>query len=71
MLLVIGGLFVNHLFAKVGLFWLAGYVGKTAVTRMVATRRTPSGDPGVRRFDRRDFRACRRFRASGRNGNSS
>jgi formate hydrogenlyase subunit 3/multisubunit Na+/H+ antiporter MnhD subunit len=27
MLLVIGGLFVNHLFAKVGLFWLAGYVG--------------------------------------------
>ncbi len=28
MLLVIGGLFVNHLFAKVGLFWLAGYVGQ-------------------------------------------
>jgi formate hydrogenlyase subunit 3/multisubunit Na+/H+ antiporter MnhD subunit len=28
MLLVIGGLFVNHLFAKVGLFWLAGYVEK-------------------------------------------
>jgi formate hydrogenlyase subunit 3/multisubunit Na+/H+ antiporter MnhD subunit len=28
MLLVIGALFVNHLFAKVGLFWLAGYVGK-------------------------------------------
>jgi len=27
-LLVIVGLFVNHLFAKVGLFWLAGYVGK-------------------------------------------
>src|SRR5215471_9159180 len=27
-LLVVGGLFVNHLFAKVGLFWLAGYVGK-------------------------------------------
>ena len=26
--LVIGGLFVNHLFAKVGLFWLARYVGK-------------------------------------------
>lgn len=26
--LVLGGLFVNHLFAKVGLFWLAGYVGK-------------------------------------------
>jgi formate hydrogenlyase subunit 3/multisubunit Na+/H+ antiporter MnhD subunit len=29
MLLVIGGLFVNHLFAKVGLFWLAGNVGAT------------------------------------------
>lgn len=29
MLLVIGGLFVNHLFAKVGLFWLAFHVGKT------------------------------------------
>jgi formate hydrogenlyase subunit 3/multisubunit Na+/H+ antiporter MnhD subunit len=28
MLLVVGGLFANHLFAKVGLFWLAGYVGK-------------------------------------------
>ena len=28
MLLVIGGLFVNHLFAKVGLFWLAFHVGK-------------------------------------------
>ena len=25
--LVVGGLFVNHLFAKVGLFWLAGHVG--------------------------------------------
>jgi formate hydrogenlyase subunit 3/multisubunit Na+/H+ antiporter MnhD subunit len=28
MSLVVGGLFINHLFAKVGLFWLAGYVGK-------------------------------------------
>ena len=26
--LVVGGLFVNHLFAKAGLFWLAGFVGK-------------------------------------------
>ena len=25
--LVIVGLFINHLFAKVGLFWLAGHVG--------------------------------------------
>src|SRR5262245_50920406 len=28
MLLALGGLFVNHLLAKAGLFWLAGYVGK-------------------------------------------
>ncbi|MBL8883804.1 MAG: proton-conducting membrane transporter [Hyphomicrobium sp.] len=27
-LLIAGGLFINHLFAKVGLFWLADYVGK-------------------------------------------
>jgi formate hydrogenlyase subunit 3/multisubunit Na+/H+ antiporter MnhD subunit len=26
--LVVGGLFVNHLLAKAGLFWLAGYVGE-------------------------------------------
>ena len=26
--LVVGGLFVNHLLAKAGLFWLAGYIGK-------------------------------------------
>lgn len=26
--LVVGGLFVNHLLAKAGLFWLAGYAGK-------------------------------------------
>ena len=26
--LVVGGLFVNHLLAKAGLFWLAGFVGK-------------------------------------------
>ena len=38
MLLVIGGLFVNHLFAKVGLFWLAGYVGKARLRRLVGAR---------------------------------
>jgi formate hydrogenlyase subunit 3/multisubunit Na+/H+ antiporter MnhD subunit len=26
--LVVGGLFVNHLFAKAGLFWLAGYIAR-------------------------------------------
>lgn len=30
--LVVGGLFVNHLFAKAGLFWLAGAVGRTEVS---------------------------------------
>lgn len=29
--LVVGGLFVNHLFAKAGLFWLAGAVGRAEV----------------------------------------
>lgn len=29
--LVVGGLFVNHLFAKAGLFWLAGVVGRDEV----------------------------------------
>ena len=29
--LVVVGLFVNHLFAKAGLFWLAGFVGKERV----------------------------------------
>lgn len=29
--LVVGALFVNHLLAKAGLFWLAGYVGKENV----------------------------------------
>ena len=40
--LVVGGLFVNHLFAKAGLFWLAGAVEQREVARLV-------GDlPGVR-----------------------
>ena len=26
--LIVGGLFVNHLLAKAGLFWLAGYIGR-------------------------------------------
>ena len=34
--LVVGGLFVNHLFAKAGLFWLAGVVGGTTSTRWPA-----------------------------------
>jgi formate hydrogenlyase subunit 3/multisubunit Na+/H+ antiporter MnhD subunit len=29
--LVVAGLFVNHLFAKAGLFWLAGYVGRERI----------------------------------------
>ena len=46
--LVVGGLFVNHLFAKAGLFWLAGIVGKRATRRLVGARRASGPAPGVR-----------------------
>src|SRR5208337_3152348 len=36
-----GGLFVNHLFAKVGLFWLAGYVGKEELQDWSVLRAQP------------------------------
>ncbi len=39
--LVVGGLFVNHLFAKVGLFWLAGYVGKEELQDWSVLRAQP------------------------------
>jgi formate hydrogenlyase subunit 3/multisubunit Na+/H+ antiporter MnhD subunit len=39
---VISGLFVNHLFAKVGLFWLAGYVGKERLQDWAVLARQPS-----------------------------
>ncbi|NWG22874.1 MAG: proton-conducting membrane transporter [Pseudorhodoplanes sp.] len=42
-LLVIGGLFVNHLFAKVGLFWLAGHVGEARLRDWPAL----AGRPGA------------------------
>ncbi len=29
--IIVGGLFINHLFAKAGLFWLAGIVKKTSI----------------------------------------
>ncbi len=31
LVLVVGGLFINHLFAKAGLFWLAGLVERTSI----------------------------------------
>ena len=37
---MVGGLFVNHLFAKAGLFWLAGHVGKERLRGLVGARRT-------------------------------
>ena len=40
--LVVGGLFINHLFAKVGLFWLAGYVGKERLQDWAVLARRPS-----------------------------
>jgi formate hydrogenlyase subunit 3/multisubunit Na+/H+ antiporter MnhD subunit len=41
MLLVVGGLFVNHLLAKAGLFWLAGYVGKERLDEWTALAGQP------------------------------
>jgi formate hydrogenlyase subunit 3/multisubunit Na+/H+ antiporter MnhD subunit len=42
MLLVIGGLFANHLFAKVGLFWLAFHVGKPRLRDWTIIARSPA-----------------------------
>lgn len=39
--LVVGGLFVNHLFAKAGLFWLAGAVKREEVTGWSGLVRSP------------------------------
>jgi formate hydrogenlyase subunit 3/multisubunit Na+/H+ antiporter MnhD subunit len=41
MFLVVGGLFINHLFAKVGLFWLAGYVGRERLQDWAVLARRP------------------------------
>ena len=47
MYLVVGGLFVNHLLAKVGLFWLAGHVEGRRAGGLVGARRTTRGNPAV------------------------
>jgi formate hydrogenlyase subunit 3/multisubunit Na+/H+ antiporter MnhD subunit len=39
--LVIGGLFVNHLLAKAGLFWLAGVVDRAAIRNWSAIAKRP------------------------------
>jgi formate hydrogenlyase subunit 3/multisubunit Na+/H+ antiporter MnhD subunit len=39
--LVVGGLFVNHLFAKAGLFWLAGIVGGNKLEEWSVLARRP------------------------------
>jgi formate hydrogenlyase subunit 3/multisubunit Na+/H+ antiporter MnhD subunit len=39
--LVVAGMFVNHLFAKAGLFWLAGYVGKERLEDWSVLARRP------------------------------
>jgi len=39
--LVIGGLFVNHLLAKAGLFWLAGIVDRAAISDWSAIAKRP------------------------------
>ena len=39
--LVVGGLFINHLLAKAGLFWLAGMVDRTSIKDWCAIARRP------------------------------
>jgi formate hydrogenlyase subunit 3/multisubunit Na+/H+ antiporter MnhD subunit len=39
--LIIGGLFVNHLFAKVGLFWLAGLVDRKHISEWSGIAKQP------------------------------
>jgi formate hydrogenlyase subunit 3/multisubunit Na+/H+ antiporter MnhD subunit len=41
MTLVMGGLFINHLLAKAGLFWLAGAVNRSATEDWMGLRRKP------------------------------
>ena len=55
-LLVVGGLFVNHLFAKVGLFWLAGYVGREQLEEWSILAEGRPCDLVVRHSDCCDFR---------------
>ena len=39
--LIIGGLFVNHLFAKAGLFWLAGIVNRKCISEWSSIAKQP------------------------------
>jgi len=39
--LIIGGLFINHLFAKAGLFWLAGIVKRKTITEWSSIAKQP------------------------------
>ncbi len=39
--IIVGGLFINHLFAKAGLFWLAGMVNRTNIKDWSAIARRP------------------------------
>ena len=63
--LVVGGLFVNHLLAKAGLFWLAGYIGKENIEDWLLTDR-----PVIFVFALLlcASRGCRRFPRSGQSG---
>ena len=54
--LVVVGLFVNHLFAKAGLFWLAGIVGQGARPGLVDPGGPSGHDPGICHAAGRDRR---------------
>ena len=70
-LLVIGGLFVNHLLAKVGLFWLAGYVGRERLQDWSVSRDSPVHILMFGILLAAICRTCRRSPVSGRSGNWS
>ena len=66
--LIVGGLFVNHLFAKAGLFWLAGVVGAERPSRMVGPGGTSAHHSDVCHSAGSHRGSCRHSRASGQNG---
>ena len=49
--LIIGGLFINHLLAKAGLFWLAGVVDRNLYSKLVGDRQTPGLIIASRHYD--------------------
>ena len=66
--LVVGGLFVNHLLAKAGLFWFAGCLSAARWTRIGAVAAGPLAVAAGGRSSWSRLPACRHSRASGPSG---